>query len=112
MKRYTIHDRKVHDGQTFGYREGERWTVLDRETGRIVDEAATRYEAQQAVNGWNAGVYAEKAEEAPMALRSIRVPDQLWTEAQAVAKARGMSLSGVIRVALTQYVADHKSAGA
>lgn len=62
MNRYTLHDRKVHDHQTFGYRTGERWAVLDRETGKLVDEGTTRYEAQQAVNGWNAGVYDEVEE--------------------------------------------------
>lgn len=62
MNRYTLHDRKVHDGQTFGYRTGERWTVLDRHTNKIVDEGTTRFEAQLAVNNWNAGIYDETPE--------------------------------------------------
>lgn len=57
MNRYTIHDRKVHEDQKFGYRTGERWAILDRTTNKLVDEATTKYEAQQAVKGWNAGVY-------------------------------------------------------
>lgn len=63
MNRYKLHDRKVHADQKFGgyggSQSGCRWAVLDTTTNRIVDEGSTRYEAQQAVNGWNDGVYTE-----------------------------------------------------
>lgn len=36
--------------------------------------------------------------------RSVRVPDDLWEEAQAIAEARGEPLSEVIRQALEEYV--------
>lgn len=40
-------------------------------------------------------------------LRAVRVPDELWKAAQAVAKARGETLSEVIRDCLSAYVAKH-----
>ena len=39
--------------------------------------------------------------------RAIRVPDDLWRAAQAVAKERGETLSDVIREALGEYVRRH-----
>lgn len=36
--------------------------------------------------------------------RAVRVSDDLWSKAQAVAKDRGETLSDVIRDALTEYV--------
>lgn len=39
--------------------------------------------------------------------RAIRVPDDLWRAAQAVAKERGETLSDVIREALAEYVRRH-----
>lgn len=37
-------------------------------------------------------------------LRNVRVTDDLWTRARAVAATRGESLSDVIRAALERYV--------
>ena len=37
-------------------------------------------------------------------VRTIRVPDDLWEAAQAKAKARGDSVSQVVRDALRRYV--------
>lgn len=37
-------------------------------------------------------------------LRAIRVPDDLWKAAKAVAKERGETLSDVMRAALVEYV--------
>jgi predicted transcriptional regulator len=37
-------------------------------------------------------------------LRALRVPDDLWHRAQAVAKERGETLSDVMRDALWDYV--------
>lgn len=37
-------------------------------------------------------------------MRAVRVPDELWLKAQAVAKERGETVSDVIRDALTTYV--------
>lgn len=36
--------------------------------------------------------------------RAIRVPDDLWATAKAIAKARGETLSEVVREALVAYV--------
>jgi predicted transcriptional regulator len=40
--------------------------------------------------------------------RTIRVPDDLWQHAQAIAKARGETLSDIIRDALRRYVKRHE----
>ena len=40
-------------------------------------------------------------------LRNVRVADDLWTQAKAVADERGESLSDVIRAALARYVKRH-----
>lgn len=40
-------------------------------------------------------------------VRTFRVPDAEWRAAQGVAKARGESLSHVIREALRKYVMRH-----
>jgi predicted HicB family RNase H-like nuclease len=40
--------------------------------------------------------------------RAIRVPDELWKSAQAIAKRQGESLSEVVREALAEYVKRHK----
>lgn len=37
-------------------------------------------------------------------IRTVRVPDELWEEAQRIAEDRGESLSEVIRAALEAYV--------
>lgn len=37
-------------------------------------------------------------------LRAVRVPDELWEAAQAVAKERGETVSDEIRAALERYV--------
>jgi hypothetical protein len=58
--RYKLHDRQVHADQQFGGRTGERWAVLDTTNNRIVDEGTTRYEAQQAVKNWNAGLHDDE----------------------------------------------------
>ncbi|MCZ4498526.1 MAG: hypothetical protein JWQ74_1079 [Marmoricola sp.] len=39
--------------------------------------------------------------------RSIRIPDDLWDEAKTVTKARGESISQVVRTALEKYVELH-----
>lgn len=44
-------------------------------------------------------------------LRSVRVDDNLWWRARAVADARGDTLSGIIRAALLRYVRRHEGAG-
>lgn len=36
-------------------------------------------------------------------VRSVRVPDALWERLQAVASARGVSVSAVILAALSEY---------
>lgn len=40
-------------------------------------------------------------------LRNLRVPDDLWDAAQAIAAERGESVSDVLRAALTRYVKRH-----
>ena len=40
-------------------------------------------------------------------LRAVRVPDELWKAAQAVARGRGETLSEVIRDCLSAYVAKY-----
>lgn len=37
-------------------------------------------------------------------IRGIRVPDELWANAQAVAKARGEDVSAEVRASLERYV--------
>lgn len=37
-------------------------------------------------------------------IRTVRIPDSLWEEAQAAASERGENLSDVIREALREYV--------
>lgn len=41
-------------------------------------------------------------------LRTVRVPDEQWDAAKAVAKARGESVSQVVRDSLERYVKRHK----
>lgn len=41
-------------------------------------------------------------------LRNVRVADDLWQRARAVAGKRGESLSDVIRAALERYVKRHE----
>ncbi len=41
-------------------------------------------------------------------LRTVRVPDDLWQRALAVARARDEALSQVIRSALERYVRRHE----
>jgi predicted transcriptional regulator len=41
-------------------------------------------------------------------LRNVRVADDLWRRARAVAERRGESLSDVIRAALERYVKRHE----
>jgi predicted transcriptional regulator len=43
----------------------------------------------------------------PRKMRTVRVEDELWTEAQRVAAERGETLSDVIRDALARYVKRH-----
>jgi predicted DNA-binding protein len=43
--------------------------------------------------------------------RSIRIPDELWQAALAVAKRRGETLNAVIRAALERYVAEEERDG-
>ena len=40
-------------------------------------------------------------------LRNVRVDDELWQAAQAVASARGESVSEILRDALKRYVKKH-----
>lgn len=40
-------------------------------------------------------------------IRNVRVPDEVWLRAKAVAAARGESLSDVLRAALERYVKRH-----
>lgn len=42
-------------------------------------------------------------------LRNVRIADGLWADALAISRARGETLSGVIRAALTRYVARHRA---
>jgi antitoxin component of RelBE/YafQ-DinJ toxin-antitoxin module len=42
--------------------------------------------------------------------RAVRVPDDLWEEAQRVAADRGEPLSEAIRRFLREYVRDHPAA--
>jgi antitoxin component of RelBE/YafQ-DinJ toxin-antitoxin module len=41
-------------------------------------------------------------------MRTIRISDELWTAALAVANANGVTVSDVVRDALTKYVAANK----
>jgi predicted transcriptional regulator len=41
-------------------------------------------------------------------VRSVRLPDALWERLQAVAKARGVSVSTVILATLSQYAEEAK----
>jgi len=43
--------------------------------------------------------------------RAIRVEDELWDDAKAVAKQNNETLSEVIRERLRDYVREHKGAG-
>jgi predicted transcriptional regulator len=43
--------------------------------------------------------------------RNLRVPDDLWDRALAVARTRGETLSAVIRAALVRYVKRHEKDG-
>lgn len=45
-------------------------------------------------------------------LRNVRVDDDLWLPAKAIAAARGESLSEVIRDALAEYVDEYGDHGA
>lgn len=40
-------------------------------------------------------------------IRTVRISDSLWEEAQAAASERGENLSDVIREALREYVGNH-----
>jgi len=40
--------------------------------------------------------------------RSIRIPDDLWSAALAIARRRGDTLNEIIRAALERYVAEHQ----
>jgi predicted transcriptional regulator len=40
-------------------------------------------------------------------VRNLRVSDDLWSAAQAIAEERGESLSDVLRAALARYVQRH-----
>jgi predicted transcriptional regulator len=42
--------------------------------------------------------------------RAVRVEDELWNEAKAIAAMRGDSLSDVMREALRRYVKRHRQA--
>jgi hypothetical protein len=42
--------------------------------------------------------------------RAVRVEDELWNEAKAIAAKRGDSLSDVMRQALERYVKRHRQA--
>lgn len=44
----------------------------------------------------------------PTPLRNVRVADDLWVPALALAKERGETLTSVIEAALKRYVARHK----
>lgn len=113
MKRYTIHDRKVHEGQTFGYRTGERWAILDRETNKIVDEGTTRYEAQQAVNNWNAGLHDEETVEATGPTFAVNITTQTTengvttAESKTVAKFDGENAEERAKTGYREVVQYH-----
>lgn len=52
--RYWIYDRaEARDLDALRAHGIERYAIADRETGDIVDEALTRYEARQALRNWN-----------------------------------------------------------
>lgn len=40
-------------------------------------------------------------------IRSVRVPDEEWQAAQEAARARGESMTDVVRRALREYVTPH-----
>lgn len=44
-------------------------------------------------------------------LRAVRVPDQLWDAARAIATERGETVSDVVRAALELYVQSNESQG-
>lgn len=62
--RYYINDRsKGQDMGLANFRPGfnERYAIIDRETGKEVDEAITQYEARQAASALNAEDRAARA---------------------------------------------------
>ena len=60
--RYGILDRaKSQDTSLARFNHlNPRYGIVDRETGKTVDDAETQYEAKQARRNWNAGVYDEE----------------------------------------------------
>lgn len=44
----------------------------------------------------------------PMVMKTLRVPEQLWLDAQLIAASRGETLSDVLRASLTRYVKRHQ----
>lgn len=40
--------------------------------------------------------------------RNVRIPDDIWKPAMAIAKARGDTLTDVIEQALKRYIARHR----
>lgn len=42
-------------------------------------------------------------------VRGVRVADELWDEAQAIAELRGEDLSAVMRARLVRYVRQHQA---
>lgn len=60
--RYYVHDRAKAEAQGLGRSYGPlnpRYLVVDRTTGKPVDEATTARAARDAASGWNAGAYYE-----------------------------------------------------
>lgn len=54
LNRYYIHDRAKDQSTDFNPYFNERYSIIDRESGKTVDEATTRYEARQAASALNA----------------------------------------------------------
>lgn len=60
-RRFYVHDRAATQASqlTSWSHLNPRFGIIDRTTNLPVDDASSRYEATQAAQGWNAGVYGD-----------------------------------------------------
>lgn len=64
MKRFYVADRAKSQDLDLARSRAyfERWMVVDRQTGRIVADAANRYEARQDADLYNSGILTTGSE--------------------------------------------------
>lgn len=62
--RYYVYDRSKSQAAELARWNhlNPRFGIIDRTTGKFVDDANSRYEARSAAQGWNAGAYDDMAE--------------------------------------------------